>query len=282
MADPTMVVKSQALGSGIRPIGLSSVPPRLRGLCNEEWERLFGEGSDFYTRVPLSGCALDEYLCSSSEPWGASRPNLFLDTSAPPPDLIRINQLDIDVPPQQEYWQRWNFMHDFECYGLTIPLQEYDSGTIRMKFGLFQMFPFTNTTQAWKILEGATFKIDHAPTTGQSRKLFVPPDPSNGGTLVIPAGLYYLAIYPGADLEASFFGRYPRDYTDDGSNLWRADRVRTNTSTDWSTWNFADVVFDNDGTAPPVASGMTAIPPDDDNAYPYPRIDFGFYGRFVG
>lgn len=43
MADPTTVVKSQALGSGIRPLGLSSAPPRLRGLCNEEWERLFGE-----------------------------------------------------------------------------------------------------------------------------------------------------------------------------------------------------------------------------------------------
>ncbi|MBX7132480.1 MAG: hypothetical protein K1X67_07365 [Fimbriimonadaceae bacterium] len=284
MNSRNLIVNSRKLGTGIQPIGMQTLPDRLRDTRNAEWEKLFGEGSDFYVRVPLSGCAADEYLCSSSQAWGASRQNLATTGTPPQPVLLTINQTVLPSPPREEYWQRWTFPHDFECYGLTIPLVSYTSGedrAIRMKFGLFEMFPHTNTTQAWRLVDRAKFLIDYEPPSGEYRKLLVPPDPANAGSIRIPAGLYYLAIYPGALLTAKFFSRYPRDYQFDAANLWRADRLYTNSAANWASYNFADVVFDNDGGAPPVLSGMTGPPADDSTSLAYHRIDFGFYGRFI-
>lgn len=283
MSEPVLFTQSSVLAPGIQVCGLDSYPTRIRDPRGSLWEKPFADAENFYCRMPMSSAVVDEYLNSQCPAWGASRPDLSV------PTLLTLNYTSVIWPDDgwPEGLQRWTFPHDFETYGIMVPLVEWTTGAVRFKFALFQMFPYGNTTQAWKLLDGAKFKIDVTPTAGSVRKFLAKPDPSNSGRVIIPAGLYYLFILPDSnDFTGKYFARYPRDYstlgTTDTSQIWRSDRYRLNTDlppATWADYDYSTLVFNNDGTAPPIGTSSPASPVT--GGQPWFRIDFGFYGRWL-
>lgn len=223
---------------------------------------------------------LREFMNSEAVDWGAVRSTTVAD----------IGQTGVGGGLVfYDCLQRWHFQEDFEAYGMILPFHGIESTLdepypLRIKLALFQNFPYVHEYQTWKLLPGAKFLLDTTVenTSGSSlqRKLFIPFENRTQGTLVIPAGLYYLFIMPANptfEFTMKVYTRTVRDYSNDTAQVWRSDRYRGLPNVDFDTYDYANLVFPNDGSAPPI--GTVTPPPS--FAQPWFSIDFSFLGRFV-
>lgn len=140
-----------------------------------------------------------------------------------------------------------------------------------------------NSSQAWKGVPGATFKFEGTiassvppPQADTVRRVFIQPEPSNYGRIQIRSGWYYLLILPEPPFSGFAYTRVCRDYADDTANIWRSDRAKLITlPTTWDDYDLAQLVYDNDGTAPPIGTDEWFGEPR------WPQVDFAFGGHFV-
>lgn len=278
-----IVYAKEAWGQDMRAAGLDAYPSRLRDLDEAIWERPFGRQVNYYVRRPRTGTILRELMNSEIADWGATR------IAAP----VSITQPAHGDGVFFDALQRWHFQEDFEAYGMVLPLVEFvpvgspapEMFPFRLKFALFQNFPYIHEYQTWKLLPGGKFKIDTEIDTlslDTIRKLYIPFEERTQGRLVIPAGYYYLFIMPDdppVDYSITAYTCAPRDYSDDTTaNVWRGSRYREfDPEINWDTHDYADDVFLNDGTAPP--SYTDTVPPGEADVWG--TINFSFLGRFV-
>lgn len=283
LTDPSgdYVYAMDRVGQGMRARGLGSFPSRLRDTRGALWDRPYGRSVNYYLRRPRTGTMLREFMNSEAVDWGAVRSNT-------PAEIGQLGVTEGEI--FYDCLQRWHIHEDFEAYGMMMPFLGIEGGPdgpyqLRVKLALFQSFPYVHEYQTWKILPGAKFLLDATVenTSGASlqRKLFIPFENRTQGTLVIPAGLYYLFIMPDNPFEftMSVYIRTVRDYVNDTALVWRADRYRSFSPTvDFDTYDYADLVFQNDGSAPPIG---TVYSPAPSSSQPWFDIDFSFLGRFV-
>lgn len=277
-----IVYAKEAWGQDMRAVGLDAYPSRLRDLDEAIWERPFGRQVNYYVRRPRTRTILRELMNSEIADWGAAR-------VAAPQEILQPNNGE---GVSFEALQRWHFQEDFETYGMILPwvsleILEFPAPEpfpFRLKMALFQNFPYIHEYQTWKLFPGARFKIDTGVASAsfdEMRKLYIPFENRTQGRLIIPAGYYYLFIMvddPPVDYKIRAYTCVARDYDNDTANVWRSNRYQIfSPEVDWDTYDYSEVVYQNDGSAPPSIPGV-----DPPTGYgPWAEINFSFLGRFV-